>query len=327
MDAWEDNWDEEHGEYRDGESEEPDCPHIDTPKGRLWINYNTVIQYQGTDEELILPEGLSCIGTNGFSRAVSLRKITLPRTLTSIRYGAFYGCTGLKEIIADHPIPQIESGAFTGCTSLADSDGLVIFQGIVQACLCKIAHLRIPDHVTGIQDGAFRNHTVLETVQCPDSLETIGHRAFSGCTNLRSAALGRGIRRMESQAFENCSRLSELSSLDRAEVLGNHAFRGCAMLHDLQLSDVVTLGEGVFRDCAGLFDSEGFLIVNHLLLQYRGEAVRLRIPDGITEIDVFAFSGCSQLEKAELCPGLRRIRHHAFENCENLREIILPESL
>lgn len=53
----------------------------------------------------------------------------------------------------------------------------------------------------------------------------------------------------------------------------------------------------------------------------------VEIPDGVSEIGVFAFADCVNLEMVTLSDGIKEIEMGAFYNCQNLKDIKLPEKL
>lgn len=67
-------------------------------------------------------------------------------------------------------------------------------------------------------------------------------------------------------------------------------------------------------------NSDGYIIHG-----YKGKAVDIEIPEGVTEIDYGAFSWC-KIESVIFPKSLKRIRTEAFSYCESLMEIIFPES-
>ena len=61
----------------------------------------------------------------------------------------------------------------------------------------------IPNSVTIIEDGAFRECSKLESVTIPNSVTTIGKQAFYDCTNLLSLTIGSGVRFIGIGAFSD----------------------------------------------------------------------------------------------------------------------------
>lgn len=86
--------------------------------------------------EIILPSGLTRIGSKFCKACFSLTKIQLPSSLTSIEYDAFSGCNALQELTLPNNLLTIGSYAFAYCTGLRFT-------------------LTIPSFVTEIASSAF----------------------------------------------------------------------------------------------------------------------------------------------------------------------------
>jgi hypothetical protein len=70
-----------------------------------------------------------------------------------------------------------------------------------------------------------------------------------------------------------------------------------------------------------------FEIKDGVLVKYRGKAKDVRVPDGITGIGKWAFSGCESLSSITLPVSLTTIGDGAFSLCKSLGSIILPAGL
>ena len=87
--------------------------------------------------------------------------------------------------------------------------------------------VRIPDGVTHIPDGAFKNGHLIKEVILPASLETIGNEAFMNCDNLETVTfLGNNLTSIGNSAFDGCTSLHVPTFGDHVTV-GTHAFYGC----------------------------------------------------------------------------------------------------
>ena len=53
----------------------------------------------------------------------------------------------------------------------------------------------------------------------------------------------------------------------------------------------------------------------------------VNIPNSVTKIDFFAFSGCDSLEEIEIPIGVREIKESAFRGCKSLVRIVIPEGV
>ena len=71
--------------------------------------------------------------------------------------------------------------------------------------------------VVAIGESAFENSN-LESITIPDSVKTIGKKAFSSCTNLKTVTIGNGVKSIKHNAFENCNSLSDESKERLREV-------------------------------------------------------------------------------------------------------------
>ena len=116
------------------------------------------------------------------------------------------------------------------------------------------AQIEIPDSiegmaVTGIGEKCFHEHTEIETVVFPATLETIGYQAFYGCKNLKQLDLPEGLRTIEGWAFAH-SGLTDVVLPASVTKLGYGAFYSCISLVSAVLPEQVDdLGENTFRLC------------------------------------------------------------------------------
>ena len=64
--------------------------------------------------------------------------------------------------------------------------------------------------VTAIDDHAFDDSDMLESVKISNSVTTIGMQAFQGCTSLMSVEIGSGVDSIAAQAFNYCNALTAI---------------------------------------------------------------------------------------------------------------------
>ena len=119
---------------------------------------------------------------SAFNNSPTLETITLPANLT---YDfSMNNCPKLKEITIPAGIDNIRGSAFSGDTSLKT----VTFKG---------------NNVKVIGVGAFKDCTSLESINLPDSVETIYSNAFENCTSLKSITLPKSLTYMTNSSFLN----------------------------------------------------------------------------------------------------------------------------
>ena len=94
--------------------------------------------------------------------------------------------------------------------------------------------VRIPDGVTHIPDGAFKNGHLIKEVILPASLETIGGSAFRQCTSLETVTfLGNNLTSIGCSAFRQCTSLEHIAIPDGVTSIGDSAFDGCTSLEHI----------------------------------------------------------------------------------------------
>ena len=70
-----------------------------------------------------------------------------------------------------------------------------------------------------------------------------------------------------------------------------------------------------------------FNIENGVLKKYTGKDADVIIPDGVTEIDWWAFYGCRRLKSVTIPDSVAKIGSYAFRDCSDLTSITIPDSV
>ena len=308
---------------------------------------------------IAIPDSVTEIGKYAFDGCKSLTSITIPDGVTSIGYGAFYNCSSLTEIkvasensnyvsvngvlynkdkttIICYPagkkgnnykipdgVTKVDSSAFIGCSSLTS--------------------ITIPNGVTSIGDSAFEDCTSLKSITIPNSVTSIGDSAFEDCTSLTSITIPNGVTSIGDSAFEGCTSLTSITLPDSVTSIGFGAFIGCSSLTSITIPDSVTsIGDYAFLGCSRLTaidvntDNKDYTSVNGVLF-YNDKTIicypagkkgnNYKIPDGVTSICWYAFSGCTSLTSITIPDSVTEIGGSAFENCSSLTSITIPDSV
>lgn len=232
---------------------------------------------------------------------------------------AFYYCTGLASVVIPGSVTEIEKWAFCGCTSLTS--------------------VVIPEGVTKIGESAFHGCTGLTSIVIPESVTKIGECAFRGCTGLTSVVIPDGVTEIGWAAFRGCTSLTSVVIPDSVTEIGRGAFRGCTSLTSVVIPEGVTkIGRGAFEGCAGVanisvsIDNPSYVSINNSCLSkdLRKLIFGCRtsiIPEGVSMIGEFAFSGCTGLTSIVIPDSVAIINASAFYGCINLTIIKIPESV
>ncbi|MBQ7165431.1 MAG: leucine-rich repeat protein [Treponema sp.] len=120
--------------YLDDE-DEPSHDELKYDDKGFCIEDGRLLRYNGDDDAVSIPEGVTEIGSRAFSYCTALASVTIPDSVAKIGYNAFEGCASLKSVTIPEGVTEIGSGAFLGCLALASAS--------------------IPASVTSIGNGAF----------------------------------------------------------------------------------------------------------------------------------------------------------------------------
>lgn len=93
----------------------------------------------------------------------------------------------------------------------------------------KIKTFTIPNHITTIYRGAFRDCELLESIIIPDKIDTIGLGAFANCKSLKKLKLPESLEVVPKLMCSNCSKLSEVDIPSNVSEIGSVAFFGTAI--------------------------------------------------------------------------------------------------
>lgn len=284
------------------------------------IEDGTLIGYFGTDQEAIIPSGVTKIGKNAF-RNRKIEKVIIPDSVTAIEKSAFSNCQTLSgELKLPENLEIIGPNAFERCTGIT-------------------GFLRIPDSVKQIGDSAFGYCSGLNgKFTLPANLNELNY-IFPGYPS---------IEELEVRGKMTEFSLSRLGNLPKLKTLILRIQPVPKMTDYLDASNLTTVdlpyeafGEYMAALSGDKFrskvryissdrpDGSSDMIIdgNGTLIGYLGEGVEIVIPDNVRKIGPNVFRNNTQIKKVYLPEGLIEIGDYAFANCTSLEEADLPDSV
>ena len=110
--------------------------------------------------------------------------------------------------------------------------------------------LILPDTITSIGEKAFMNCTELVEVSLPRGVSELSDYIFAGCKNLKLFVSPDGITSIGKNAFDGCSNLVAVNLSKNLKTIGDEAFRSCIKLPNIFIPRSVTsIGYDAFYDC------------------------------------------------------------------------------
>lgn len=289
-----------------------------------------------------IPASVATIGEYAFYGCSALTSVTIPEGVTSISHSAFSYCKGLTEFVIPGSVTSIGEYSFYSCSNLAS---VTIPESVTSIghdafCLCRsLTSVEIPSKVTTINNFTFYGCSALSSVTIPENVTSIERDAFSYCLALAAVTLPDNVTSIGNYAFYNCLSLSAINIPAKVTFIGENAFFGCKALASVNIPKSLTeIGTSAFGYCNGLtsinitdvaawcnitFESSSSnpLTYAHKLCLNGEEIKNLDIPESVTSIENFTFSGCTSLTSISFPESLTNIGRSAFADCTGLTQI------
>lgn len=256
--------------------------------GFATARYLTEVEFlaapEGTEEKALT------IDEKAFEGCYRLENLILPARLMTMKlYDAkaadgsytqsvFKGCSHLANIeVRGNAAPNQERVYSAQNGMLLSADGKTLLYYPAGKTDTTVV---LPDSVTSIGDKAFYKHTKITTFAVPARLQNIGESAFEGCTGITTLTFeggeGDADLRIEDRAFYGCWKIEALTLTENVRYLGESAFGDTRHITEVTVN---SSGNVTFKD--GAFVSA-----------YGGSGVKtLHIGKGLANVDISAVFG------------------------------------
>ena len=343
--------DETKKDAEDSIEPEEDLSYLANPmnvtEGDFIIKNSVLVEYRGTDTNIVIPEGVVKIGDEVFSGREDITGVVIPEGVTSIGKRAFYECLSLHNITFPSTLKAIGDSAFWVNTALED--------------------LVLPDGLTTIGDNAFFYCSELVNVEIPKSVTYIGWCAFdktrwmtrtanqmikdgelpaivvngiliNGCYLSGDVVLPEGITAICNQAFDRyrgkdiypSEPLTSITLPEGLESIGQGAFGRCDSLDKIVIPESVKeIGSNAFYSTAWYktkLESGSDIIVNDILITPPQNVTDYVFPDTVT-----SYSDIGEIRKTVesvvIHEGINSLPTFAFADCPALKSVSMSDSI
>lgn len=282
---------------------------------------------------------------NTFSEAAYTNAtLTVPNGFEST-YQSAPGWSGFTEY-ADFLLPVnvndrfVLGGVSYKVTALSDAANEAVvtympFEGAFNRNNVKAANAAYPAEVVVPETVKYQGKD-LKVVALTDS-------AFYGASNIVSISLPKAIDKLPAFVCTDCAKMTAFNFAGTVTEIGKSAFSGCKVLSAIDLNEGLTkIGERAFSDDKALksvafpstlrsIEYNGFyntgltevVVPDNVELGGRvfldcKSLTKAKLPNSVTGIPEYMFSGCTALQTVEVSDNLTEIGPSAFQSCQKL---------
>ena len=313
--------------------------------------------------EIILPDSVTEIGEGVFVGCRYLKKVENLENISILPRIAFAWCENLESIKLSSNIKDIGENVFIKCPKLTDinidSNSFIVENGAIYTAdkTTLIAYpaakdrITIPSSVTKISDWALSG-SLIEKITIPATVNYIGSGTFGNCNNLKSVEILGNISIIPDQTFYNCEKLESITIPASVTEIGGNSFYNCTLLTSITYSGTEKMWNYIVIE-------KGNEVLDNVNITYKNEVEEIPL-EVVTVTASNAYStiaslsglvkvvvegSCSSSDITEIgealrnnsdariildlsgTTGLTKIPEWAFEWCNSLLEISLPDSV
>jgi len=276
----------------------------------------TITGYSGIAAELIIPDTIQ------------------GHTVRRIGEDAFKNCDKITSVIVSDSIYDIGDCAFAWCDRLTDiriSDSVTfIGEHLFNGC-GNLSQIKVDENNT-MYDSRENCNAIIETstntLLCgckntiiPDTVTTISYGSFWGCESLNDINIPNSVTFIDKQAFLECNSLVSITIPASVTEMGVYVFSNCDSLEAIYVDDENT----AYCDFEGvLFDKAMTTLIRYPRAK---KASSYHIPHGVLYLDNGCFTDCENLTEVILPESLEQLIYNTFTGCDNIKEFTVPKSV
>ena len=203
---------------------------------------------------------------------------------------------------------------FTSLTSIPDN----AFNG------CKsLSIIKLPNGITSIGNNAFQDCTSLYTIEIPENVTSIGDNAFSSCNDLNNITIPASLASVGINAFH-------FNNNTPKNIFIKDLYAWCKIQFDNSLSQPLHENGNLYLNgnlVTDIIIPNDVTMISKYAFTGCGSIVNLTIGSNVEVIDEYAFLGCKNLKTIAFNDNLSSIEKGAFSKCLSINEISIPDNI
>ncbi len=321
---------------------------------------STLVRYQGKDKNVTIPDTVETIGRGAFEENKNIELVEIPNSVENIEPYAFWGCDNLEGVDIGKGLDRVGDYAFSNCNSLksmvlpsnVSSIGIRAFEDCIE-----LTDITIPPQTVDIHESAFEGCSRLSIHYEEGSAAEEYAKSFYE----RQKSMSQYEEDQEEPSLEEATPVTaeepvltpvpqptsmptetpapiQRSEQEHEDELGSTLIVGSNAVVMVNNNRLPVFGGAV---PATSLSGDGQELQNTDIPKYAiidGKAVAdqayyrstalgdVVLPQGIQEIGEFAFAR-SSATSAVLPEGVEYIGYGAFYHCDDLQEVVLPETV
>ncbi len=310
--------------------------------GKVYTKDDALIKIGASSTVVSIADDTKTIAENAGAGLENLSALILPASVEKIAEHAFADCPNLTDVYFAGTKEQwsaVHSEGIKNATvhfeaKLIEKDGVVYNADrtvLIGATEHVSAEIVVPETVTQIADGAFRNCFALQNITLPDGITELPDLLFENCRNLQSVTFSDKLTAIGNRAFSGCIRLEKITLPETVAQIGEYAFASCRNFRSVTLPKAVSaLADGVFADCARMEEinlPEALQTVGNNAFYNCYNLKEITLPKTVTKLGTSAFYGCAALSTMILPDEITDLPEQVFYECYNLKEVVFPSAL
>ncbi len=261
-----------------------------------------------------IEDGVTNVGEYAFYSCRNLKSVSISNSVTSIGTRSFFKCESMSSITIGKSVSNFGCDVFFGCENLTS----VKIRDI--GSWCSIDFDSFFSNPLYYAHNLYLNDNLVTDLVIPVGVTHIGTKVFCGCTSITSAIVSDSVTDICENAFYNCNNLNSVRIGKSISSVRSDAFYDCSSLSSVNIKDLTAWCNISFSNNHSnpLYYAHNLFLKNELVTD-------LVIPDSITVIGDYAFSGCTSINSVTIPDSVTSIGSSAFSDSASLTSVSIND--